>query len=94
MSGSGTWDGYHVPSKTVSSVMPSSVGIADLRSSPAMTSISRYDMPWRVVATRRDPLRLLGYCLMINHFPLLLRPVTGQSIGHSYRCECARFRRS
>jgi putative transposase len=27
----------------------------------------------------RDPFRLLGYCLMTNHFHLLLRPEVGQS---------------
>jgi putative transposase len=29
----------------------------------------------------RDPFRLFGYCLMTNHFHLLLRPEAGQSIS-------------
>src|SRR5262249_37588182 len=30
---------------------------------------------------RKYPFRLLGYCLMTNHFHLLLRPESGQSIS-------------
>jgi REP-associated tyrosine transposase len=43
----------------------------------------------------RYPFRLFGYCLMTNHFHLLLRPESGQSISrilqsltvtHTWRC--------
>lgn len=32
-------------------------------------------------AKRRYPFRLLAYCLMTNHFHLILRPAPGQSIS-------------